>query len=133
MLELTPNGKLRTTEPVTVVISRIEGVVDKVTIPANDVSDGYTIPRALWWLFGSPLGQPSTIPALVHDYLCKTAKSYQDRVLADAKFFHLLHEYEVEAWKRIPFYLGVRLCGRYMWWLKRSPTVKQILVVLGGP
>ena len=114
-------------EPITVPISTGKYVIDQVTVPAGEVSDGYSIPWLVWWICGRPFGQRHLYPALVHDYLCRIAESYQDRVLADAKFFHLLHTYAIEPWKRPIFYVGVRICGRYMWAFKRSKVVQSLL------
>lgn len=89
-----------------------------VTIPAGYVSDGYSIPRAAWLIVGHPFGQRHMIPAFVHDYLCDAAKSYEERVLADAVFFRLMHTYQVPRFKRAAFYVSVRCWGRYMWKLR---------------
>lgn len=92
-----------------------------VVIPRHFVSDGYSIPNLVWLLVGHPFGQRHMMPAFVHDYLCDTAKTYEQRVLADAVFFVLLKKYQVPAWKQAAFYIGVRCCGRYVWkWTNRN-------------
>ena len=88
------------------------------SIPKGYVSDGYSIPRIAWLIVGHPFGQEHMIPAFCHDFLCDVAKSYEERVLADAAFFRLMHKYDVAAWKRMAFYLSVRFWGRYMWKLR---------------
>jgi endonuclease YncB( thermonuclease family) len=131
MLQLTHNGKILVTEPITVPITDgITGIIDQVTIPAGEVSDGYTIPRILWAFVGHPFGQKHQYPALVHDYLCRTARDYRERVLADAKFFVLLHRYGVSRWKIPFFYIAVRLCGRFMWFLRDMAWIRSSLLVL---
>lgn len=89
-----------------------------VLVPRDFVSDGYSIPKLAWVLAGHPFGQAHMMPAYVHDYLCNTATSYSERVLADAVFFHLLYKYNVPSWKRVTFYVLVRCWGRYMWKLR---------------
>jgi hypothetical protein len=89
-----------------------------VRIPRGYVSDGYSIPRLAWIFAGHPFGQEHMIPAFVHDYLCDIAQSYEERVLADAVFFHLMKKYEIPAWKQAVFYILVRFWGRYMWKLR---------------
>lgn len=84
-----------------------------VAIPKGYVSDGYSIPRLAWLLVGHPFGQEHLIPAFVHDYLCDTASTYQQRVIADAVFFCLMAKYDVPYWKRVVFYVSVRFWGRY--------------------
>lgn len=131
MLELTQDGRIRVNEPLTVPITDgIPGVIDQVTIPAGEISDGYTIPRILWAFVGHPFGQKHQHPALVHDYLCRKARNYRERVLADAKFFVLLHQHGVSRWKIPFFYVGVRLCGRLMWWLRDLAWLRSSLLIL---
>ena len=92
-----------------------------VPIPQGYVSDGYSIPWIAWLLVGHPFGQRHMMPAFVHDYLCDTARTYEQRVLADAVFFALMRKYDVPAWKQAAFYLCVRFWGRYMWkWAHRK-------------
>lgn len=84
-------------------------------IPVGFVSDGATIPRPLWPLLGPPIRNNHLVPSIVHDYLCKMATSYEQRVIGDAVFFTLLREYGVPRWKRCVMYVGVRFWGRWMW------------------
>lgn len=42
------------------------------TVPAGMVTDGASIPRALWTFCGSPMELPRAITSLLHDYLYVT-------------------------------------------------------------
>lgn len=86
-----------------------------VTVPEGYVSDGYSIPKIAWLIVGHPFGQEHMVPAFIHDYLCDKAQSYEQRVLADAAFFHLMEKYEVPGLKRAVFYIAVRFWGRWTW------------------
>ena len=113
MFEIIPNGKgrVRVTEELQWPIWLSCGIDFSVTVPAGYPTDGYSIPQCLWSVVGHPLGQLHLIPAVIHDYLCDQAQTYDDRLLADAVFFHLLTEFGVPRWKRTVFYIGVRIRG----------------------
>ena len=91
------------------------GIDFQVEVPAGFISDGASIPRPLWAVIGPPIGSDHLIPAVVHDFLCESAITYQQRVLGDAVFFALLKDHNVPAWKRAAMYLAVRFYGRFIW------------------
>ncbi|MFN7341534.1 MAG: DUF1353 domain-containing protein [Opitutia bacterium] len=39
-------------------------------VPEGFISDGASIPRGLWWLFGHPFGGPYRRGAVLHDFQC---------------------------------------------------------------
>lgn len=45
---------------------------ETVVVPEGFRSDGASIPRALWWLMGHPLGGLYRRAAVIHDYECVT-------------------------------------------------------------
>lgn len=83
------------------------------TIPAGFETDGASIPRCLWWLFGSPLESHYMLAAVVHDYHCVQAwkeGNYYRRVVADSLFRYLLSCHKVSYLHAASMYAAVR------WW-----------------
>ena len=115
MFKSLPSGKVELQEPLYCVVWDAPGVHNRVEVPRGFVSDGASIPRLLWPILGPPIGDLHLIPAIVHDWLCVQARTYTQRVLADAVFFALLKDYQVPYWKRALLYLGVRWYGRLVW------------------
>lgn len=109
------NGNIRLDEPLYHSVWLAKGVEFRVTVPRDFESDGASIPKPFWLLVGPPIRSEHLIPAIVHDYLCVKAETYQQRVLGDAVFFALLKEHGVSTWKRVIMYLGVRFYGRFVW------------------
>lgn len=110
-----PNGDLRLDEDFTVSVWDVTGITIRVTVPKGFTSDGASIPAILWPIIGPPMGSSHLIPAVVHDYLCVSSKTYPQRIVTDAIFFWLLKEYNVPYWKRCAMYLAVRWFGRFIW------------------
>jgi hypothetical protein len=85
--------------------------------PANPFSTDFasiplTIPK---WLL-NPIGGGwldthghSRFPAVLHDYLCRTAKSYKERVIADKIFLEAMKATGVNGISRRLMYSAVRL------------------------
>ena len=119
MFSSLPNGHIQLNEPLYQSVWIGKGIEFRVTVPQGFVSDGASIPRLLWPLLGPPIGSRHLIPAIVHDWLCVQAKTYNDRVLADAVFFKMLKEFQVPWWKRTAMFLGVRFYGRFVWRVDR--------------
>lgn len=106
-----PDGDLyRCVRETSVVVSSFPNVWHHVIIPRGYAFDGASIPRALWWLIGSPFEPDLMLAACVHDWYCDhTSDCYQSRVIGDAVFFALLARAGVARWRRVLMYLGVRL------------------------
>ena len=83
------------------------------TVPAGTVSDGASIPRALWSTVGSPLTGRYRRAAVLHDYLYRSQivdKDTADRVLLDA-----MHGDGCDDELAQVIYDGVHLCGESSW------------------
>ena len=99
-----------------------------VTVPEGTPTDGFSIPRPLWWLFGDPFQPRHIEAAIVHDYLCVRSHEQQDyeaRVMADAAFFLLMERHGVPYWKRALMYLGVRWWGRLTCFRVKKPKAPE--------
>lgn len=85
---------------------------DKVCIPAGFVSDGASVPRALWRLY-PPFGKYLEA-AVVHDYFCVLGYAGQspiDSVAAAKVFREAMIACGVGRWRRNNMYWAVRLAG----------------------
>lgn len=120
-----PDGRIQLDEPIETFVWFDAGIEFRIVVPEGFVSDGASIPRCFWWLVGPPIRSNHLIPAVTHDYLCKQATSYQERILGDAVFRMLLKDYEVPIWKRLVMYAGVRVQGLITW----SKKSWRVLVV----
>lgn len=58
------------------------------TATAGFLTDFASIPRTLQWI--CPKGRAEKIPALIHDYYCRNAKTIEDREFADEVFLFAL-------------------------------------------
>ena len=81
-------------------------------------TDGASIPRLLWPIFGSPY-DPDIFPeAIAHDAM------YRGRIVprkdADATFRDMMEKNGIGRWKRRRIWLGVRLFG-WIAWLRHTP------------
>lgn len=77
-----------------------------VTIPPRFHTDFASIPE--WvprWLF-DPMDHGRRA-AIFHDYLCRTAMSYKERVIADHVFLEAMKD-EGEGWRRYAMFSAVR-------------------------
>ena len=75
-----------------------------VTIPTGFVSDGSTIPRLLWPIFGSPFSPKLIHASIEHDFLI--SENY-DGETRDLHFYSRLLKSGVLKWKAYLMYLGV--------------------------
>ena len=114
------NGDVRLDADFTAPVWVDDGISIEITVPKGFHSDGASVPAILWPIIGPPIGSPHLIPAIIHDYLCSKARTYPQRVMSDAIFFHMLWVYEVPYWKRCAMYLGVRWFGRFIWAAKKN-------------
>jgi len=104
----TGNTLIRTLEPIEFVID-----FQNVTIPAGFISDGASIPRALWCLLDPPVTASTLVPSIIHDYLYR----YQicTREAADSMYDDLLRKNGYSAIKRWLVYKGLRWFGNKAW------------------
>ena len=82
-------------------------------------TDGASIPRLLWPIFGSPYDPDIIADAIAHDAL------YRGRIVprrdADDAFRDMMKARgRIRAWKRRRIWLGVRLFG-WIAWLRHTP------------
>lgn len=83
------------------------------TLPPGFMSDGASVPRALWW-FLPPWGDRSTIAALFHDWLCelliagRPQPGATTRADCDRLFRDCLVDLGVSAWRAWAAWTGVR-------------------------
>jgi hypothetical protein len=79
--------------------------------PQDTISDGQSIPRALWSVFGYPLQGSAIRAAFLHDVGYKGG--FREKADVDLMFYHAL----IEDNDPHPYikYLGVKLFGFYTW------------------
>ena len=116
------DGRVQLTSPFTEDIWIGPGITDSVRIEIGFKTDGASIPRWVWPIVGPPIRSNHFRAAVVHDWLCENAQSYDERLMGDAKFFALLRKYGVPRWKRSVMYLAVRLAGWWTWCHKSRST-----------
>lgn len=79
-----------------------------ITVPADFDTDFASIPNVVpRWLF-DPLCH-ARWPALFHDYLCREAESYEERVIADHIFLECMEDVGLPKWRRYIMFSAVRL------------------------
>ena len=93
-----------------------------ITIHAGFVTDGASIPRFAWLFIGHPFGKYFKA-ALAHDWLCRTAESYDDRCTADAVFRGLLRADGVGYVRRLIMYRTLEIAARWEW--RITPEQKE--------
>ena len=82
------------------------------TIPAGFISDGASIPRALWSTIGSPF-YPKFIPAaLYHDYLLSLSDPSLTKSYIDKEFHRLLLANGVSKFRARLMFWAVRSFGK---------------------
>ena len=81
-------------------------------------TDGASIPRLLWPIFGSPYDPDIMAAATGHDAM------YRGRIVprkdADRAFSNMMAANGIRTWKRRRIWLGVRLFG-WITWLRHTP------------
>ena len=80
-----------------------------VIIPRGYISDGMSVPRALWRLLSPPVYGETLIPSIIHDWMYDSL--YCSRREADLYYYHGLLANGYPQWKSILTYIGVRLFG----------------------
>jgi hypothetical protein len=97
----------RTTEPLSYYGKK------EVHILPGLVTDGASIPRALWRLVGSPFAGRYLAPAIIHDGLY--AAEALPRRECDALFLEAMQETLVSSWRARTMYWAVRAGGWVVW------------------
>lgn len=82
-------------------------------------TDGASIPRWLWPVFGSPYDPDIMAAAIGHDAMYRG--EIVPRADADAAFRRMMKANGVVRWKRRRIWLGVRLFGWITTWRKHTP------------
>lgn len=95
----------------------------KITIPEGFVCDGASIPRAFWWLIGSPFTGRYRNAAFLHDYLYYT--QMYSRKKADRIFLEAMKILRVFWLRRRAMWLAVRI-GGYWPWNKRRDEILDL-------
>lgn len=83
------------------------------TILKGFKTDGASIPRAFWWLIGSPFTGKYVEAALLHDALY--ASEFYDRELCDFIFLSEMQNQGVSWWRADLMYWAVRIGGYFVW------------------
>lgn len=93
----------------------------EINIPAEFCYDGASIPRSLWFIFGTPYDCKNDTPGCIHDYLYRNQSNNQvkcndqlitvDRYNSDNIFYHLLCKNGVYWAKALTMFYGVHLVG----------------------
>ena len=87
----------------------------RTTVPAGYVTNFGSIPFGFRWLI-PPLTHQTCHCYVVHDYLCDTAETWQDRKYADKTLASHVRE-KGYTWRVPLIYAGVRI-GAVLWWLR---------------
>lgn len=123
VVETLEDGRIRLTGQLLAFVWTVAGVSVWVSVPAGFESDGASIPRILQPVLGPPIGNRHLKAAIVHDWLCVNARTYEERVIGDAIFFSELKACSVQYWRRALLYAGVRLYARFVWTPKQEAKV----------
>ena len=122
---LEDGSGVRLLEDVTFHVDDLCGVTLAVDVPKGFVSDGASIPKALWSIVGSPLDGCPLRAAIVHDWLCVQANTPRARRFADTCFEWIMEEQMVPRWRRLAMFWAVRLYGVLVWPWERKKIAKK--------
>lgn len=86
---------------------------DTITAPKNFETDFASIPRYV--TFVVPKLGKYTQPAVIHDYLCRTADSWNKRAEGDKVFRLAMKDAGVGRLRRRAMWLAVYLAGWFVW------------------
>lgn len=100
------------------------GAGDVIEVPAGYITDLFSVPRLLWWLF--PRDRRGREAAVVHDYLYTHLTTTYTRAQADAIFREALAANAVNPVSRWLMWAGVRIGGRGNWPPHRSPLMRLL-------
>lgn len=84
-----------------------------ITVKANFIFDGASIPRALWRVCGHPLETPRIAAALAHDWLYAAHVCERDE--ADLIYREILRAVGVAGWRRWIEWSTLRVAGGIAW------------------
>lgn len=84
-------------------------------VPAGTTTDGASIPRALWWICGTPLESPRVYAALFHDWLYGGGIPSCTRAEADECYYLLLRHFGISWLKAKTEYYVLRAFGWSHW------------------
>lgn len=90
-----------------------DGTVVEISVKANFVFDGASIPRALWRVCGHPLETPRIAAALAHDWLYAAQVCKRDE--ADLIYRVILRAVGVAWWRRWTEWIALRAAGGVAW------------------
>lgn len=99
--------------------AKVEGWEVIVHVKPGFTTDGASIPRWLWPVFGSPYDPDIMAAAIGHDAMYRG--EIVPRADADAAFRRMMKANGVVRWKRRRIWLGVRLFGWITTWRKHTP------------
>jgi len=103
-------------EPGERLVYRSEIWPDLIIVPSGFVTDFASIPRI--FLPIHPKDGKHRLAAVVHDYLCRL--DWFDRKLADRIFYEAMTLLEVKWWRRVSFYIAVRIGGTFKFKRKKK-------------
>jgi hypothetical protein len=76
--------------------------------PEGSVTDGASIPKALWTLIGGPFEGQYRNAAIIHDVVCQNHKTLEERRSGDRMFYRACLAGGCSKRQSIHMYLGVR-------------------------
>lgn len=85
---------------------------NKITIPKGFIFDGASLPR-VFYIIWTPMWTDTLIAALLHDYIYRIQT--MSRQEADELFNEVMIVTDVNTFKRINYYLWVRIWGWVAW------------------
>ena len=85
----------------------------EVTVKGGFLTDGASIPRFLWRLYGSPFLGKYTASAIIHDALYGSHLTTKE--VADDLFLEMMEAEGVSYWKRKTMYWAVKYFGGSSW------------------
>ena len=91
----------------------------RIDVPAHFISDGASIPKALWGIVGSPFDE-FLEEAIIHDWLYSPENFLFTRAESDFVLKELMWNTHVSKWKIHAFYAAVRSCG---WTRFKAPSL----------
>jgi hypothetical protein len=119
-VELLKNNRVALLEEYRCVHKIVPGIEVHIKIGEGTVTDGATINSVFWSLIGHPLESEFLEAALVHDEVCKYAKTANVRRFGDAMFNLLLERNKVSRWRRVVMFLVVRGYALFVWPIMRK-------------
>lgn len=110
-LPFTTLGETEAVLMETWTIRRVGDFFD-IEVPEGTTTDGATIPRLLWRLWGHPMQAPRVYAATVHDYIYRNAwRLCITRKEADEIYYQLLRHFGISAFKAGVEYYALRAFG----------------------